>query len=53
MPRRKDLDWNFRVQHERTFTTTILLTLGNRFFQLDTTGWRNTLAGQRVMLTVE
>src|SRR6478735_5128958 len=48
--RRKDLDWIFSVQHERTVNNDNTLVLENRVFQLDKTRWRNTLAGQTVMV---
>jgi transposase len=48
--RRKDLDWIFSVQHERTVNNDNTLTLENRTFQLDKTRWRNTLAGQTVIV---
>jgi transposase len=48
--RRKDLDWIFSVQHERTVNNDNTLTLENRVFQLDQTRWRNTLAGQTVIV---
>jgi hypothetical protein len=48
--RRKDLDWVFSVQHERTVNNDNTLTLENRVFQLDQTRWRNTLAGQTVIV---
>ncbi len=48
--RRKDLDWIFSVQHERTINNDNTLTLENRVFQLDKTRWRNTLAGQTVIV---
>jgi hypothetical protein len=48
--RRKDLDWIFSVQHERTVNNDNRLTLQNRVFQLDNTRWRNTLAEQTVIL---
>jgi len=48
--RRKDLDWIFSVQHERTVNNDNTLTLENRVFQLDKTRWRNTLAGQTVLV---
>ena len=48
--RRKDLDWIFSVQHERTVNNDNTLTLENRVFQLDKTRWRNTLAGQTVVV---
>jgi transposase len=48
--RRKDLDWIFSMQHERTVNNDNTLTLENRVFQLDKTRWRNTLAGQTVVV---
>jgi transposase InsO family protein len=48
--RRKDLDWIFSVQHERTVNNDNTLALENRVFQLDKTRWRNTLAGQTVIV---
>jgi len=48
--RRKDLDWIFSLQHERTVNNDNTLTLENRVFQLDKTRWRNTLAGQTVII---
>ena len=48
--RRKDLDWIFSVQHERTVNNDNTVTLANRTFQLDQTRWRNTLAGQTVVV---
>jgi transposase len=48
--RRKDLDWIFSVQHERTVQNDNTITLENRVFQLDKTRWRDTLAGQTVMV---
>jgi len=47
---RKDLDWIFSVQHERTVNNDNTLTLENRIFQLNKTRWRNTLAGQTVIV---
>lgn len=47
---RKDLDWIFSVQHERTVNNDNTITLANRTFQLDQTRWRNTLAGQTVVV---
>jgi hypothetical protein len=35
--RRKDLDWIFSAQHERTLNNDNTLTLDNRVFQLDKT----------------
>lgn len=48
--RRKDLDWIFSVQHERTVNNDNTVALANRIFQLDQTRWRNTLAGQTVVV---
>jgi hypothetical protein len=48
--RRKDLDWIFSVQHERTVNNDNTVTVANRTFQLDQTRWRNTLAGQTVVV---
>ena len=46
--RRKDLDWIFSVQHERTVNQDNTISVENRAFQLEKTRWRNTLAGQTV-----
>jgi len=48
--RRKDLDWIFSVKHERTVNNDNTIALENRVFQLEKTRWRNTLAGQVVMV---
>ena len=48
--RRKDLDCIFSLQQERTVSNDNTVTLANRIFQLDKTGWRNTLAGQTVVV---
>src|SRR5947209_15455529 len=48
--RRKDLDWIFSVQHERTVHNDNTVQCANRTFQLDKTSWRDTLAGQTVVL---
>lgn len=48
--RRKDLDWVFSVQHERTVNNDNTVQCGNRTFQLDKTRWRDTLAGQAVIV---
>jgi hypothetical protein len=48
--RRKDLDWIFSVQHERTVNNDNTVQCANRTFQLDQTRWRNTLAGQTVVI---
>jgi transposase len=48
--RRKDLDWIFSVQHERTVNNDNTVQCANRTFQLDQTRWRSTLAGQTVVI---
>lgn len=48
--RRKDLDWIFSVQHERTVNQDNTVSVENRVFQLEKTRWRNTLAGQNVIV---
>jgi transposase len=48
--RRKDFDWIFSVQHERTVNQDNTILLDNRIFQLEKTRWRNTLAGQTVVV---
>jgi transposase len=48
--RRKDLDWIFSLQHERTVNQDNTISLENRVFQLEKTRWRNTLAGQTVIV---
>lgn len=48
--RRQDLDWIFSVQHERTVNNDNTIQYANRVFQLDQTRWRNTLAGQVVVI---
>lgn len=48
--RRRDLDWIFSVQHERTVNNDNTVQYGNRIFQLAQTRWRDTLAGQTVMV---
>ena len=48
--RRRDLDWVFSVQHERSVNQDNTILLGNRVFQLEKTRWRNTLAGQTVVV---
>ena len=42
---RKDLDWVFSIQTERTVAHDNTIVLQNRFLQLDKTRFRNTLAG--------
>jgi hypothetical protein len=48
--RRKDLDWIFSVQHERTVGNDNTVRIDNRVLQLPQTRWRNTLAGQTVIV---
>jgi hypothetical protein len=48
--RRSDLDWIFSVQHERTVNQDNTISVQNRVFQLEKTRWRNTLAGQTVVV---
>jgi transposase len=43
--RRRDLDWVFSIQHERTVNQDNTIALDNRVLQIDKTRWRNTLAG--------
>src|SRR5437588_7487257 len=42
---RKDLDWVFSIQTERTVAQDNTIVLQNRYLQLDKTRFRNTLAG--------
>jgi transposase len=46
--RRKDLEWVFSIQHERTVNQDNTVALDNRILQIEKTRWRNTLAGCRV-----
>lgn len=48
--RRKDLDWIFSIQHERTVANDNTVAVQNRVFQIEQTRWRNTLAGQIVVV---
>jgi hypothetical protein len=48
--RRSDLDWIFSVQHERTVNQDNTISVDNRVLQLEKTRWRNTLAGQTVIV---
>ena len=48
--RRRDLDWIFSAQYERSVNQDNTVLLGNRIFQLEKTRWRNTLAGQAVIV---
>ena len=43
--RRKDLDWVFSLQQERTVNGDNTIALDNRVLQIEKTRWRNTLAG--------
>lgn len=45
---RKDLDWVFSTQQERTVSNDNTVSLDNRVLPLNKTRWRNTLAGQSV-----
>jgi hypothetical protein len=47
---RKDLDWIFSVQLERTVDHDNTVRVDNRVFQIAKTRWRNTLTGQNVMV---
>jgi hypothetical protein len=47
---RKDLDWVFSIQTERTVAHDNTVVLQNRYLQLDKTRFRNTLAGCTVTL---
>src|SRR5438874_10306678 len=47
---RKDLDWVFSIQTERTVAQDNTVVLQNRYLQLDKTRFRNTLAGCTVTL---
>src|SRR3982751_484072 len=48
--RRKDLDWIFSLQHERTVNQDNTISLEKRVFQLEQTRWRHTLSGQTVVV---
>src|SRR5437588_703511 len=43
--RRKDLDWVFALQYERTVNQDNTIALDNRTLQIEKSRWRNTLAG--------
>jgi transposase InsO family protein len=47
---RKDLDWVFSIQTERTVAQDNTVVLQNRYLQLDKTRFRNTLAGCTVTI---
>jgi hypothetical protein len=46
--RRKDLNWVFVLQHQRTVNQDNTIALENRILQIESTRWRDTLAGCRV-----
>jgi transposase len=46
--RRRDLDFVFSVQQERTVARDNTVRLGERYLQIEPTGWRGSLAGCRV-----
>ena len=46
--RRKDLEWVFSIQHERTVNADNTIALDNRILQIENTRWRNTLSGCKV-----
>jgi transposase len=48
--RRKDLEWVFSIQHERTVNGNNTIVLDNRVLQIEKTRWRNTLAGCKVKI---
>jgi transposase len=48
--RRKDLDWIFSAQHERTVNNDNTVEFERRVLQLNKTRWRDTLAGQTVVV---
>ena len=48
--RRKDLDWIFSAQHERTVNNDNTIEFERRLLQLNKTRWRSTLAGQTVVV---
>lgn len=43
--RRRDLDWIFSIQHQRTVNQDNTIALDNRILQIEKSRWRNTLAG--------
>jgi transposase len=48
--RRRDLDLVFSVQHERTVARDNTIQLGERWLQIEPTGWRSSLAGCRMIV---
>jgi transposase len=47
---RRDLDWIFSVQQERMVNRDNTILLGSRVLQLEKTRWKDTLAGQTVLV---
>jgi len=47
---RKDLQWVFSIQQERTVNKDNTVVVDNRVFQIEKTRWRNTLAGCTVIV---
>jgi len=47
---RRDLDWIFSVQQERMVNRDNTIVLGHRILQLEKTRWKDTLAGQTVLV---
>jgi transposase len=47
---RRDLDWIFSVQQERTVNRDNTVLLGSRVLQLEKTRWKDTLAGQTIIV---
>ena len=47
---RKDLDWVFSIQTERVVAKDNTVAIRDRWWQLDKTRWRHTLAGQTVTI---
>jgi transposase len=47
---RRDLDWIFSVQHERMVNRDNTIVFGYRVLQLERTRWKDTLAGQTVLV---
>jgi transposase len=48
--RQRDLDFIFSLQHERTVGRDNTVQLGERWLQIESVGWRATLAGCRVLV---
>ena len=47
---RRDLEWVFSIQTERVVAKDNTVAIGERWWQLDKTRWRHTLAGQTVTI---